>query len=218
MIPEWSSMKNRQLDILIYLLKCKKTTYNELACHFEVSTKTIERDINRLASAGIPVYCQQGSGGGVYIDERYKFSTSFFTPEEIYHMVTALHIAKTFTSNPLNETILQKLCLIAPNVTTMLEENVREYLSLDLFDKPIDFESGIFVSINKCLDFKLYANIDDQKDVACLGYVYKADGIYLFAHCEAYQLIKISDIQSFERTDTAYTEKFLNYREYKNLQ
>ncbi len=175
-------MKNRQLDVLIYLLKCKKTTYNELANTFEVSTKTIERDINRLSAAGIPVYCQQGFGGGVYIDETYKFSTSFFTPEEIYHMVTSLHIAKSFTSNPLNEAILQKLCLIAPNITTIFEENVSEYLSLDLFDKPIDFETGIFVSINKCMDFKLYANVDCQKEVACLGYVYKADGIYLFIY------------------------------------
>ncbi len=210
-------MKNRQLDILIYLLKYKKTTYNELAKHFEVSTKTIERDINRLSSAGIPVYCQQGSGGGVYIDETYKFSTSFFTPEEIYHMVTALHISKTFTSNPLNKDILQKLCLIAPNITSLFEENVSEYLSLDLYDKPVDFESGIFISINQCMDFKLYANIDSQKDVACLGYVYKADGIYLFAHCKEYFLMKISDIKSFECTDKIYAEQFLDYKNYKKL-
>lgn len=210
-------MKNRQLDILIYLLKYKKTTYNELATQFEVSTKTIERDINRLSSAGIPVYCQQGSGGGVYIDETYKFSTSFFTPEEIYHMVTSLHIAKTFTSNPLNKDILQKLCLVAPNITTMFEANVSEYLSLDLYDEPVDFESGIFISINKCLDFKLYANIDGLKNVACLGYVYKADGIYLFAYLNDYQLLKISDIKSFECTDAFYTEQFLSYKTYKKL-
>ncbi len=208
-------MKNRQLDILIYLLQYKKTTYNELAKYFEVSTKTIERDINRLSATGIPVYCQQGSGGGVYIDETYKFSTSFFTPEEIYHMVTSLHIAKTFTSNPINQEILQKLCLIAPNITTMFQENVSEYLSLDLYDEPVDFDSGIFVSINKCLDFKLYANVDDQKEVACLGYVYKADGIYLFAYCKDYFLIKINEIKYFECTDTSYTEQYLNYKNYK---
>ncbi|MFI3227574.1 MAG: HTH domain-containing protein [Clostridia bacterium] len=208
-------MKNRQLDILIYLLKNKKTTYTELANYFEVSTKTIERDINRLSSASIPVYCKQGSGGGVYIDETYKFSTSFFTPEEIYHMVTSLHIAKSFTNNPLNQDILQKLCLIAPNITTIFEENVSEYLNIDLFDKPVDFESGIFLLINKCLDFKLYANIDNQENLACLGYVYKVDGIYLFAHGKEYQLIKISEIQSFECTDITYSEQFLSYNNYK---
>lgn len=207
-------MKNRQLDVLIYLLKYKKTTYQELANYFEVSTKTIERDINRLSSTGIPVYCQQGSGGGVYIDESYKFSTSFFTPEEISHMVTSLHIAKTFTSNSLNQDILKKLCLIAPNITTIFEENVNEYFTLDLFDKPVDFDGSIFVSINKCLDFKLYANIDNHKNIVCLGYVYKPDGIYLFSHCENYLLIKISEINSFECTDIIYTEQFLTYKNY----
>lgn len=71
-------MRNRQLDILVYLLKHKKSTYHELADRFEVCTKTIERDIDRLSSFGVPVYCQQGADGGVFIDEKYKFDTSFF--------------------------------------------------------------------------------------------------------------------------------------------
>ncbi|MEG0683078.1 MAG: HTH domain-containing protein, partial [Raoultibacter sp.] len=62
-------MKGRHLELLVYLLKHKKTSYKQLAQHFEVSTKTIERDINRLSAMGIPVYCLQGVGGGVRIDE-----------------------------------------------------------------------------------------------------------------------------------------------------
>lgn len=102
-------MKNRQLDILIYLLKHKKTTYTELANYFEVSNKTIERDIDRLSSVGVPVYCQQGAGGGVYIDEKYKFATSFFTPEEVSHIVTSLHISRMFVTSETNQEILQLL-------------------------------------------------------------------------------------------------------------
>ncbi|MEG1523775.1 MAG: HTH domain-containing protein, partial [Clostridia bacterium] len=63
------AIKSRHLEVLIYLLKYKKTTYKQLAHHFEVSIKTIERDIGRLSSMGIPVYCTQGFGGGVQIDE-----------------------------------------------------------------------------------------------------------------------------------------------------
>ncbi|MEG1678261.1 MAG: HTH domain-containing protein, partial [Clostridia bacterium] len=59
-IREAIPIKGRHLEILIYLLKQKKTTYRQLATHFEVSTKTIERDINRLSAMGIPVYCTQG--------------------------------------------------------------------------------------------------------------------------------------------------------------
>ena len=46
-------MKARHLEILIYLLKHKKTTYRQLAQNYEVSIKTIERDINCLSTMGI---------------------------------------------------------------------------------------------------------------------------------------------------------------------
>lgn len=144
-------MKNRQLDLLIYLLKNKKSTYNELAEYFEVSKKTIERDIDRLSSIGIPVHCQQGSGGGVMLEESYKFSQSFFTPEDIAHIVTALHIARTFTANPQNEEIIKKLALIDPNLTEFFRQNVSRHFFLDLYSPPIDFDNDIFALINKCL-------------------------------------------------------------------
>lgn len=210
-------MKNRQLEILIFLLKHQKTTYTEMAHFFEVSNKTIERDINRLSTTGIPVYCQQGSGGGVYIDENYKFSTSFFTPDEISHMVTALHIAQNFTINKKNEMVLHKLSLVAPNITKMFEENVCEYFNLDLHIEPVDFEADIFNLINQCLDFQLLANIDDFTDVVCLGYVYKTDGIYLFVYIQEYKLLRIRDIYNFTCTSVTYDKNFLTYSEYKNL-
>lgn len=208
-------MKNRQLEVLVYLLQKKKTTYKELADNFEVSSKTIERDIDRLAASGVPVYCQPGSGGGVYIDEKYKFSTSYFAPEEIAHMVAALHIAKSFTSNPRNKAVLQKLCLIAPNITTMFESNVSEYFNIDIYDEPTNFKDPIFDSINKCLDFKLYATINGVSNIVCLGYVYKPEGIYLYAYQEEYRLVKIKDIENFECSEEIYDEKHLTYQEYK---
>ncbi|WP_409968505.1 hypothetical protein RFF05_00520 [Bengtsoniella intestinalis] len=122
-----------------------------------------------------------------------------------------------FVSNTNSQEILQKLYLIAPNITTMFEENVNEYLNLDVYNEPVDFSKGIFVSINKCLDFKLLANIDHRTDVACLGYVYKLDGIYLFSYYTEYELIKISNIKRFECTETVYSEQYLNYKKYKKL-
>lgn len=156
-------MRNRQLDILVYLLKHKKSTYRELAKRFEVCTKTIERDIDRLSSFGVPVYCQQGMDGGVFIDEKYKFDTSFFSLEEIYYIVTAIHISKIFINNSKGKEILQKLSLIAPNITAVFEDNVIQNFNIDTYDKPIDFDKGIFIDINKCLDLRLLANINRRK-------------------------------------------------------
>jgi len=52
--------------ILCKLLENEKTTAKELADYFEVSTRTIYRDLLDLSSAGFPVVTQQGIGGGVF--------------------------------------------------------------------------------------------------------------------------------------------------------
>lgn len=207
-------MKNRQLELLIYLLKHKKTTYGELSKNFEVSTKTIERDVDRLAKAGIPVYCQQGSGGGVVIDEKYKFSTSFFTPHDIGHIVTALHMARSFTANPRNHEVLQKLSLIAPNLTTLYEQNVQDYFYIDNPAGPVDFSKGIYEQINQCLDFKTYATIDGVQKNACLGYVFQDNLIYLFVYQEGYKLIDIQKIEEFIINEEVREIEYMSYREY----
>ncbi|MFI3250520.1 MAG: HTH domain-containing protein [Eubacteriales bacterium] len=209
-------MKNRQLELLIFLLKYKKSTYHELATHFEVSRKTIERDIDRLSAIGIPVRCQQGSGGGVTLDESYKFSQSFFTPEDIGHMVTALHIARTFTANPQNKEIIHKLTLIDPNLTEFFQQNVSQHFFLDLYAPPVNFETDIFSQINRCLDLKVYATINDVVEVVPLSYVFKTDGIHLFCFKNDYKLIKISEITAFNLTDVEFSGDFLPYDTWKN--
>ncbi len=208
-------IKNRQIEMLIYLLQHKKTTQQVLADHFEVSRKTIERDIDRLSSVGIPIHCQQGVGGGIVLDESYKFNHSFFTNDDIGYIVIALHIAKTFSANPQNQEVYQKLALMNPEITKFFSENINKHFFLDLYAPPVDFEEGIFLQINKCLDLKLLATIDDVPDVVPLCYVYKLDGIHLFCHKEGYKLLKIAEISSFIPSDVEIEGEFLSYNEYQ---
>ena len=56
---------NRMFGILAVLLEKEKVTAKELAAYFEVSTRTIHRDLLDLASAGFPVASSQGVGGGI---------------------------------------------------------------------------------------------------------------------------------------------------------
>lgn len=69
---------NRQLEIVLYLNEIRKTTIQELADKFEVSKRTIMRDINRISSIGVPIHTQPGYQGGVSIPSTYKFQQSFF--------------------------------------------------------------------------------------------------------------------------------------------
>jgi len=51
---------NRLFEIVYFLMDKKQVTANELASHFEVSRRTILRDIDTLTAAGIPIYTTQG--------------------------------------------------------------------------------------------------------------------------------------------------------------
>lgn len=209
-------LKSRQLEILVYLLKNKKTTYGQLAKKFEVSTKTIERDIDCLSSMGIPVYCTQGIGGGVHIDGSYKFTSSFFTPEDIHHIVLALKVMDSFSKIHRKDAIIQKLCLISPELTAMFEHDMQNYLSIDLVEEPVDTENEICKTINYCLDEEMLATIDGVDGVACISYVLKADGLYLFAYKEDYILMPVKEIINIECSQLSFLQKYLSYEEYKN--
>ena len=75
-----------QIDRLFYiiytLLEKKMVTAGELAAHFEVSTRTIYRDIDTLSLAGIPVYTSKGNGGGIGILDGYVLNKSTLSHEE----------------------------------------------------------------------------------------------------------------------------------------
>lgn len=107
-------MRSRQLEILLYLMETKKSTYTELANHFEVSKKTIMRDIDKISGIGVPVYTQPGYEGGVFLAPHYRFNRSFFTAEEIEDIILAFHIVYHLNSSVGKNSALKKLELLIP--------------------------------------------------------------------------------------------------------
>ena len=84
-------MKNNRLFGILYLLLAKnKVTAKELADYFEVSIRTIYRDIDILSSLSIPIYASKGKNGGIELLENYKFDKSLFTEEEQKEMLFSL--------------------------------------------------------------------------------------------------------------------------------
>lgn len=63
---------SRLLSILILLQLRERLTAEALAAEFEVSVRTIYRDIERLAEAGVPVYADRGPGGGFRLVQGYR--------------------------------------------------------------------------------------------------------------------------------------------------
>ena len=76
-------MKNNRLFGIIYLLLSNKTmTAKELADYFEVSTRTIYRDIESLSELDIPIYMSKGKNGGIKLLDNYKFDKTLLSDEE----------------------------------------------------------------------------------------------------------------------------------------
>jgi predicted DNA-binding transcriptional regulator YafY len=74
---------DRLLSIILIILNRKQVTGLELAEHFEVSVRTIYRDIDKLCEAGVPIAAAGGVGGGYYLMDNYKLDKSFFNKNEI---------------------------------------------------------------------------------------------------------------------------------------
>ena len=77
--------ESRLFQILYYLLGRGQATASELAEKLEVSTRTIYRDIDKLSSAGIPVYTTTGHGGGVQLVENFVLKQALLSlaPAEV---------------------------------------------------------------------------------------------------------------------------------------
>ena len=83
---------SRLFKILYYLLDRKHATAPELAEEFEVSTRTIYRDVEALSSAGIPVYTEPGRNGGICLLQDFILDKTIFSEGEQQELLTALQV------------------------------------------------------------------------------------------------------------------------------
>ncbi len=81
---------DRLLGIITTLLQRDKVTAPELALKFEVSRRTIQRDVEDICKAGIPIITYQGGDGGISIAEGYKLDKTVVSVEELNNIITGL--------------------------------------------------------------------------------------------------------------------------------
>ena len=84
-------MSQARLFEMVYLLLEKgKLPAAELARHFEVSVRTIYRDVDALSAAGVPIYAATGRNGGVTLMDHYVLNRAALSDEEQGSLLTAL--------------------------------------------------------------------------------------------------------------------------------
>ena len=80
----------RLFDILYYLVEKRKATAPELAKKLNVSIRTIYRDIEWMSGAGIPVYCNSGKGGGIFLLNSFILDKGLLSTDEKEELMLAI--------------------------------------------------------------------------------------------------------------------------------
>lgn len=100
---------DRLIGIITLLLQQEKITAPELAERFEVSRRTINRDIEDICKAGIPLVTTQGYGGGIAIADGYKLDKALLTQEEMQEVLSALKGIDSVSAGSRLSKLLEKL-------------------------------------------------------------------------------------------------------------
>lgn len=207
----------RLFEIVQILLTEKKVTAEKLACHFEVSKRTIYRDIETLTLAQIPVYSEKGRYGGIGLIKNFTIDKSFLSQNEQNEILFALQSLNAI-QNSKNNITLTKL-------NSIFNRKVDDWIKVD-FSRYGENDSILFEKIkNSILEKKvikfIYFNTKGKKSkrtVEPLKLWFKEKAWYLFAYCRKKKDIrqfKIARIKNLELT-CEHFERELKKEDLKN--
>jgi len=100
--------ESRLFKIIYFILEKGRVTAPELAEKFEVSVRTIYRDVDVISSAGIPIYVTTGRSGGIQILDNYVLDKAFFSDKEKLDILSALQ-SLSVIDNTYEQELLTKL-------------------------------------------------------------------------------------------------------------
>ena len=199
---------NRLFRILYYILEKGKVTASELADKFEVSVRTIYRDIDSISSAGIPIYALQGKGGGIEIAEDFVLSKSLLSENEKQQIMSALQGLDNTTIQRENELLTKLSALFKMKNTSWIEVDFNNWQNNKMYEKTFDDIKSAILSKN-IISFTYFSSNEKEtsRRVKPVKLLFKSQDWYLYAFCllrNDFRYFKLSRIKNLE----IYTEKF----------
>lgn len=187
---------DRLIGILFLLLQKEKITAPQLAERFEVSRRTINRDIEDICKAGIPLVTMQGAGGGISIAEGFKIDKTLLTSREMQAILSGLKgldsIAGSNQYQILMEKLIHKGCGAYARKDHMLI-NLSSYHKDSLSSKIEKIQDAI--EANLLLSFDYYhAKGEEKREAEPYLIVFQWEAWYLWGYCtrsQDYRLFKL---------------------------
>lgn len=188
---------DRLIGILSILLQEEKTTAPELAEKFEVSRRTINRDIEDLCKAGIPIRTAQGTGGGISIMDGYRMDRTILTSKDMQMILAGLRSLDSVSGNRYYGQLMEK---IQTGSSEFISE--RDFMLIDLSSW---YKGSLVPKIEviqnaienrHTIQFKYYApSGDSNRRIEPYYLVFRWSSWYVWGWClerEDYRLFKLN--------------------------
>lgn len=176
--------ESRLFKIVYYILENGRITAPELAEKFEVSVRTIYRDIDVISSAGIPIYVTTGRNGGVQILENYVLDKAFFSEKEKQDILAALQ-SVSVVSNTYEKDMLTKLsALFNVNSDNWFEVDFSRWGSKEQDNTTFELLKNAVISHKAvCIMYVNSWGNRSQRKIYPIKMMYRAKEWYIKAYC-----------------------------------
>lgn len=202
---------DRLLGIITTLLQKGKVTAPYLAEKFEVSRRTILRDLDDICRAGIPVVTIQGGGGGISIAEGYKLDKSVLTTGELQSIIAGLRSIEVIEKQAHIERLVQKL---APENNIV---SLRDSIVIDLtshYKNELSEKIGLIkdaINGRKLIEFDYYySKGTTRRRIEPYFIAFKWSGWYVFGFCterQDFRLFKLNRLWALEISNSSFTPR-----------
>lgn len=203
---------SRLFRILYYILEKGKVTANELSEKFEVSVRTIYRDIDVISSAGIPIYATQGKGGGIEIADDFVLKKSLLSKKEQEQILVALKGLEGINKQYENELLTKLSAFFKIKNTNWIEVDFTNWQRGNEYDELFnDIKSAI---INKnIIRFTYFSSNEKEtsREVKPIRLLFKGWDWYVYTFCllrNEFRYFKLSRIRDLKILDENFEDSY----------
>lgn len=207
---------DRLVSILVLLLRKERIQAKELAEIFEVSVRTILRDVEAINLAGIPIVTYQGTNGGIGIAEGYRLDKSVLTEDDMSTIISTLRGIDRTISDSRHGVLVEKLRNTLPLAQLETLDNKVKQLVIDLSPWGAnELMKGSVICIRKAIENHneiefIYIDSEGKRTnriVEPYSLVLKGQKWYLYAWCKIrqdFRLFKLSRMRELSATTAVY--------------